>query len=125
MKPFSLHTVLKHRKRLEDTARQKLIDARSVLQKIEERFLNEQQHLEATRGEQKRKEEEGIEVMELIRYEDHVQRLESNLAAIEKMLHEKAELVKQAQSQNLKPTQERQVLDKLKEIRHETEENAR
>jgi len=115
VKPFGLQTVLDYRKRLEDSAQHKLNEAKSTHKKIEEKFISEKQRLAATLAERNRREQEGIDITELIRYEEHVVILESNLVAIEKTLQEKALLVKQAQEHLLKKAQEKQVLEKLKE----------
>jgi len=115
VKPFGLQTVLDYRKRLEDSAQHKLIEAKTVYRKIEEKYLLEQQRLAENLAERDRREQEGINIMELIRYEEHTERLTANIEAIGKTLQEKALLVKQAQEHLLKRAREKQVLEKLKE----------
>jgi len=115
VKPFGLQTVLDYRKRLEDSAQHKLIEAKTVYRKIEEKYILEQQRLTETLAERDRREQEGINIMELIRYEEHTERLTANIEAISKTLQEKALLVKQAQEHLLKRAREKQVLEKLKE----------
>lgn len=115
MKPFGLQTVLDYRKRLEDAAQHKLNEAKSVHKQIEEKYLLEKQRLETILLERSHREKEGIEITDLIRYEEHAERLEANLVAIEKTLHEKALLIKQAQEHLLRKAKERQILEKLKE----------
>jgi len=115
MKPFGLQTVLDYRKRLEDAAQHKLVEARNVYVQIQKRFQTEERKLRDTLAERQRKEEEGISITELIRYEDHVERLERNLVAIRKTLQEKEHLVREAQAHLMKKAQEKQILEKLKE----------
>ncbi len=115
MKPFSLENVLQHRIRLEDIAQGKFANAKEMVETIRQRRHAEQQKLAALLQEIEHMQQQGIEITALIRYQDHIGRLEENIAAIEKNLKEKENLLQQTHENLLKKMRDRQVMERLKE----------
>ncbi len=115
MKPFSLENVLHHRKRLEDLAQGKYIEAKEVVTTIRQRYEAEQEKLKSLLLEIERIQRDGIEITMLIRYQEHAAQIEEHLAAIEKNLKEKERLAQQIHKNLLDRTKDRQIMEQLKE----------
>ncbi len=115
MKPFALENVLRHRKRQEDLARNRFTEAKEVAEIASRRHREEKAKLVTLLQEIEEIQREGIEITMLIRYQDQVSQLEKNIAAIEKNLKEKENLMRQTQENLLLKTRERQIMDQLKE----------
>lgn len=115
MKPFTLDAVLNYRQRLEDLAKQRFYKAQKVLQTIEDKLAEERvtlsQLIEKTANLQK----DGIEITELIFYEERITYVRNNVLAIEKTVAEKRAIVNKEQQHLLEKSKERQIMDKLKE----------
>lgn len=115
MKPFTLNNVLKHRQRLEDLAQNKFIEAKEVADAVRQRHTAEREKLKNLLAERERRQQEGIEITMLIRYQDQIIQIEENIASIEKNLKEKESLVHQTRHNLLAKTRERQIMEQLKE----------
>ncbi len=115
MKPFALENVLRHRKRQEDLARNRFTEAKEVAEITSRRHREEKAKLITLLQEIEEIQRDGIEITMLIRYQDQVSQLEKNIAAIEKNLKEKENLMRQTQKNLLLKTRERQIMEQLKE----------
>ena len=93
MKPFNLQTVLDYRKRLEDIAQHRLIEAKNVEEIIKKKLNDEINALELFINETEALQAQGIGITELIRYEERISAQKHNILAIKKNLFEKSELV--------------------------------
>lgn len=115
MKPFSLDNVLAYRKRLEDLAQHRFLEARRVQRQLEERLAAEEELLAGLCQESEEKQQQGMAIDELIRYEERIAQVRSNVAAIAKNLAEKIKIVAAEQKQLVRRVRERQIMEKLKE----------
>ena len=115
MKPFAFHTVLNYRKRLEDTARQRLAEAKKAVDAVAKKLGEEQDALAALIHKKERLQEEGINIMELVLYEEQITRAQANIKAIEKNLLDKTEIMHQEQQHLLRRAKDRRIMERLKE----------
>ena len=118
MKPFSLQTVLDYRKRLEDIAQHRLIEAKKVQETIEKKLSAEINALAIFIAETEKLQTEGIGITELIRYEESITSQKDNIRAIKKNLTEKCQLVQNEQQNLIHRSKERQVMERLKQTRN-------
>ena len=114
MKPFSLETVLKYRKRLEDIAKNRLHEAQTAMQRVRERLDAEEQRFADLLATVDRRQFEGIDILELIRYEEQIQFSKNRIAAIRKNLEEKTARVVEEREILVRRSKERKVMEKLK-----------
>ena len=118
MEPFTLQTVLDYRKRLEDIAQQRLIEARKIKQTIKQKLTDEIRALAFFIDESERLQTEGIGIPELIRYEERITNQKYTIQAIEQNLLEKTELVRKEQQNLVQRSKERQTMERLKETQN-------
>jgi len=118
MKPFSLETVLDYRKRLEDIAKHRLIEAKSIRKSVEKKLRDETEALVLFIDEIDKLQKEGIGITELIRYEERITRQKLNIRAIEKNLAEKINLVTREQQNLVLRSKERQIMEQLKKTQN-------
>ena len=114
MKPFSLETVLKYRKRLEDIAKNRLHEAQTAMQRVRERLETEEQLYAELMATVDRRQFEGIDILDLIRYEEQIQFSKNRITAIRKTLEEKTARFVEERDNLIKRSKERKVMDKLK-----------
>lgn len=114
MKPFSLETVLKYRKRLEDIAKNRLHEAQTAMQMVRERLETEEQLYADLMATVDRRQFEGIDILDLIRYEEQIQFSKNRIAAIRKTLEEKTARVVEEREILIRRSKERKVMEKLK-----------
>ncbi|GAB6192674.1 flagellar export protein FliJ [Desulfocastanea catecholica] len=118
MKPFSLQTVLDYRKRLEDIAQYRLMEAKTIQETIQKK-LNEELHaLALFIDEIEKLQAEGIDITELMRFEERITARKSNIQAIRRNLTEKSALVKKEQQNLIDRSRERQIMDQLKDTQN-------
>ena len=89
MKPFSLGTVLNYRKRLEDIAKNRLFEAQIEKQKVQEKLTEEETRYTQLIDTLELRQAEGIDILDLIRYEDMILFTKNRIIAIRKTLAEK------------------------------------
>ena len=118
MKPFSLQTVLDYRKRLEDIAQHRFIEAKKIQETIQNKLNEEVQSLALFVDEIEKLQAEGIGITELMRFEERITARKSNIQAIKKNLTEKSALVKKEQHNLIERSKERQILDQLKDTQN-------
>ena len=115
MKPFSLDTVLNYRKRLEDIAKNRLFEAQSELHKVQEKLTQEETSYAELIITLERRQTEGMEILDLIRYEDQILFTKNRIIAIKKTLAEKISRVAAEREHLIQRSKERKIMEKLKE----------
>jgi flagellar FliJ protein len=115
VKPFTLDTVLNYRRRLEDIARIRLVEAKRIRETIQEKLVSEKETFAALCAETEQRQTEGITVAELIRYEERLSYLKKSIRAIKKTLAEKEEIVAAEQKNLSTRCKDRRVMERLKE----------
>jgi len=115
MKPFTLENVLAYRKRLEDIAHHRFLEAKKVHRRVEEKLAEENTILAELAGRSDHLQSEGVSITELIRYEERILQVKANARAITKTLAEKAEIVLREHQNLINRVKERQIMDRLKE----------
>lgn len=115
VKPFTLDVVLNYRKRLEDIAQQRFVEAKRIRETIRQKLISEEDTFSKLCGESERLQAEGITVAELIRYEERINYLQKSIKAIRKTLAEKEEIVATEQKNLARRSKERQAMERLKE----------
>ncbi len=115
MKPFSLETVLRYRKRLEDIAQHRFFEAEKNRTIVEKKLSSEQSNLNKLIATSARLQTKGIDITELIRYENIITRNQENILAIRKTLYEKKILAEKERENLILKSKERQIMERLKE----------
>ncbi len=115
MKPFSLNTVLKYRKQMEDVAINRLAVEEQKKTSIEnelkeqnayyDKLITTLEHLQTT----------GIGVDQLILFEDRLQFIKGELEQLEEKIEKAKKLVRKARSQVLLKAKEKKALEKLRD----------
>lgn len=118
MKPFSLQTVLDYRKRLEEIAQNRLIEAKKIHEVIRQKLTDETDALTVFIDESARLQMEGIGITELIRHEERITAQKMNIKAIRKNLAEKHQLIQNEQQNLIHRSKERQIMEQLKETQN-------
>ena len=114
-KPFSLHAVLKIRKRTEELAQQKFMRALKEYQGIEKKLEHARLQLVETIAILEKKQQEGILAVELKRYEESIQYKNHEIRSIEKLLLEKKQICENKRKHLLTKSREYKVLQTLQE----------
>jgi len=115
MKPFSLDTVLKYRVQLEKIAKNRLYEAEK---KRAEVFLELQQKkaiFKTLIKDLARLQSQGMDVAEMIRYEERIDLIKNELGLLQSNLAEKEKTVLHERENTLQKSKERKVMEKLKE----------
>lgn len=115
MKPFTLETVLDHRKRLEDIAQNRLYEAKKIQEAVANKLHAEQSHLQELIADTEERQKEGIEITTLIQYEFKISLVQEDIKKISNNLKEKEKIVKQEHENLVHRSKERQVMERLKE----------
>jgi flagellar FliJ protein len=115
MKPFRFDTILNYRKRLEDLAATRLKDAQNAQQIVLSKLNREKRKLTQLIDEVEKLQTEPVSILDLINCENRIVYLKQNITAIKKTVKEKTDLVELERKNLLKKTQERQVMESLKE----------
>jgi flagellar FliJ protein len=118
MKPFSLQTVLDYRKRLEDIAQHRFIEAKKIRETIEKKLGDEINALTEFIKETEKLQTVGIGITELIRHEERITAQKNNIAAIKKHLKERSDLVEKEQQNLVHRCKERRIMEQLKETQN-------
>ena len=115
MKPFTLQAALDYRKRLEDQAKNRLFQARQTENSVIEKLASETKIYQGTITALEDKQQEGMEIGELIRYQTRLDQLKNNIDAIKINLLEKQEIVKQEREHLLNKSREHKIMQRFKE----------
>lgn len=119
MKPFSLITVLKHRKSLEDQAIQRLVRAREEEKFAQQQVDNEKLILAGLIDTLTREQGIGIEVVKLVQFEQRIDLIKKQLVSLQTNLAKKKEEVSQAQKQLISRRQDRKIMETLQQRQDE------
>ncbi|MCB2214703.1 MAG: flagellar export protein FliJ [Desulfobulbaceae bacterium] len=115
MKPFSLDTVLNHRKRLLNLARGRFAEAQSEYNTVKlqvEQCVAERSGLIDTLAERQR---DGIDIDEHVRFANRIDLLKTELERLQRRLQKKHEIVLRERQHLLQKSKEHQVLQRLKQ----------
>ncbi|MBW6521349.1 MAG: flagellar export protein FliJ [Desulfoarculaceae bacterium] len=120
MKPFTLDTVLKHRKTLEEQAIYRLVKARKEEAEAQ-RQLQEDESILATLIETFTSEQcLGIEVVRLAWFEQRIPLIEQLVAASQLLLKKKKEGSNRAQEQLIGKSKDRKIMETLQQKQDES-----
>ncbi|WP_457576602.1 flagellar export protein FliJ [Desulfomarina sp.] len=115
MKPFQFDAILNYRKRLEDLAVNRLKEAQNGLRIVLLKQKNEEDQLSQLIDDLDNLQKEPISILDLIHYENRIHFMKKNISAIRKTVKEKTDLVELERKNLLQKTQERQIMESLKE----------
>jgi flagellar FliJ protein len=119
MKPFSLDTVLKHRKSLENQAIQRLVKARAEENSAQHKLQVEEEILAALIETLAREQSLGIEVVKLAQFEQRINLIEKQVVALQTILQNKKEAVTRVQEQLISKSKDRKIMETLQEKQDE------
>ncbi len=114
MKPFALNTVLNYRKRLEEIAQHRLFEAEKNATLIEQTLQREKNLLKKQVETSNKLQAKGIDITELIRYEQMIYKIKDNIAAIQKKLFEKKNILREERENLILRSKQRQIMEQLK-----------
>ena len=115
MKPFNLETVLKHRKRLKDQARNSFQEAQNQRNKAHDDFVNKQKEYLNLIDTITKLQHKGVVVDEHIRYQNRIEFISAELSKRQETLRKKTEYLVRERNHLIKKNKEERVLKKLKE----------
>lgn len=119
MKPFSLVTVLKHRKSLEDQAIYRLAKAREEERQAQQQLADEEKTLAFLLDTFTQEQAMGIEVVKLARYEQRIILLEKQIVTLRAILRQKKEAVSRAQNLLISRSKDRKIMETLQQKQDE------
>jgi flagellar FliJ protein len=115
MKPFTLESVLSYRVQLEKIAKNRLFEAEKKRSEILLRIKEKENFLKNLITDLAKRQSEGMDVVEMIRYEEKIELEKNVLTKLNKTLVERnAEVIKERENL-LNKSKERKVMEKLKE----------
>ena len=115
MKPFRLHTVLSYRRTLENRAQERLVRAREEEERLLREMEREQTRLRDLCMEFEDKKRQGMNVGEVLVYQNHLHRVRSLIAQRESELQSARNDVARKKGELSRASRERKLLEKLKE----------
>jgi flagellar protein FliJ len=115
MKPFSLHTVLKYRLQLEKIAKNRLFEAEKKRAAVFQQLVEKETIFFSLINDLSRLQSQGMDVIEMIRYEERIAFINNELVNLRGILAEKEKAVLQERENALKKSKERKVMEKLKD----------
>ena len=115
MKPFTLDTVLKHRKSLEEQAMYRLVKAREEENEIQQQLQTEKSILETLIETLSREQTQGIEVVKLAQFEQRIDLIKQQVLALKLLLQKKKEGVTRAQEYLINKSKERKIMETLQQ----------
>jgi len=115
MKPFSLDTVLKYRLQLEKIAKNRLHAAEKKRAETLQQLQQKEAIYNTLVGDLARLQSQGMNVVEMIRYEERIDLIKNELGILQNSLAEKEKTVLHERENTLQKSKERKVMEKLKE----------
>jgi len=115
MKPFQLDTILNYRKRLEDIAKNRLVDTKRQQQSVRQKLDKSNNNLAALIGKKERLQEDTISISDLIDYENRILYCKKSIEGIEKKLAEIDKTTQKQQLDLIEKSRNRQIMEKLKD----------
>lgn len=123
MPPFALEAVLQYRKRQEDIAHYRYIDACRTHAAVSAKLDREMAVQEEVILERDNRQRDGLEIKHLLFYEERIVFLDKTIAAITRTLADKAQLVSREQQNLQQKNRERQIMEKLKQQQNSSWQN--
>ena len=120
MKPFTLDTVLKHRKSLEEQAIYRLVKARQEEDEAHHQLQGEKSILAALIEAFSREQQLGIEVVKLAQFEQRISLIEKQVLTLQALLKKKKEGVSRAQEHLISKSKERKIMETLQQKQDES-----
>jgi len=114
MKPFQFDTILNYRKRLEDIANNRLVEAKKQQKSIQQKLDKSNKDLAALIKEKERLQKNTVSISDLIDYENKILYCKKNIEGIEKKLNETIKSTKDKQLDLIEKSRNRQIMEKLK-----------
>jgi flagellar protein FliJ len=115
MKPFSLDSVLKYRVQLEKIAKNRLYEAEKKRAEVHLQLQQKEAIFRTLIADLAGLQSQGMEVIEMIRYEERISLLKNQVDNLRTTLAEKNKKVLRERENTLLKTKERKVMEKLKE----------
>jgi flagellar protein FliJ len=115
MKPFSLHTVLKYRKQMENKAVNRLAETERKLIIIKKQYDKKNAQYQQLVHELSNRQNQPMDVTEFVRFDEHIQFLSSQLKEIQEKLDDAKKLVLKARNHVFIKSKERKVMEKLRD----------
>ena len=115
MKPFSLHTVLEYRDRLENLAQQKLMSAEQAVRQLAEQIAEVEADIASGAALLAEKQRQGIDIREHIQLAEGLDYRQQELAALQQEMVKRRENVDNARNHLKKRSQEKKIMEKLRE----------
>ena len=115
MKPFSLDTVLKYRVQLEKIAKNRLHAAEKKRAETLQQLQQKEAIYNTLVGDLARLQSQGMNVVEMIRYEERINVEKNELDLLKNTLVEREETVLRERENTITKSKERKVMEKLKE----------
>lgn len=115
MKPFRLHTVLRYRRTLENWAQERLIRSREEEERLSNELDREQGCLRELCTEFEDRKRQGMNVGEILVYQNHLRRVRNMIAQRESELQSAREDVARKKQELSQRSRERKLMEKLKE----------
>jgi flagellar FliJ protein len=115
MKPFSLHTVLDYRGRLENLAQQRLMTAEQAARQLAGQIAEVEADIGNRAAALAEKQRQGIDIFEHIQLADGLDYRQRELAAMRQEMVKRREKVEHARDLLKKRSQEKKIMEKLRE----------
>ena len=120
MQPFKLDAVIKFRKQLEDTARQNLFTALEEEAEAQAVLIRQQQDLDHLYLSLQKEKEQGTTAPRLIMLEDRMALVKEQVSAASEVIQKAQIEVESKRKALLKTSQDRKVVEKMKEKQNNT-----
>ncbi len=115
MKPFALDAVLTYRQQLEDTARQKLFTLQRQEAELQKTLRNAGNRLQDLYSDLETERRRGVTAQRLILFEETILSVQQQISDLEEELASLRKDLDRQQRQLLKKSQDRKVLEKLRQ----------
>ncbi|WP_448875063.1 flagellar export protein FliJ [Desulfobulbus propionicus] len=120
MKPFTMHAVLKYRRQLEDKALQNLTRELRIEAQLQEEFQQAEEELAGLYTDLEHDQQRGISVDRLILFHQRIDLVKDLVAQRQTALKKQQAQVAKKRQLLLKASQDRKVIEKLKEQQNAT-----
>ncbi|MFV0439001.1 MAG: flagellar export protein FliJ [Desulfopila sp.] len=115
MKPFTLDSVLDYRRQLEEKAQGHLVAAQQAREQVELQLAEQRAMYRSLAATIDRQQLAGVNILELIDHEEHLQYLKNQIDMLAGELQKKSEHLARTRRELLTRSKERRTMDKLKE----------
>lgn len=115
MKPFALDTVLSYRQRLEDIAKNNLVQARLAEHEVQLQLTEQHENYRSLLITIEQVQRQGVNILDLIHHEEHLEFINTRITELQQELKKRHDHVTRVRRELLKKARDRQVMEKLKE----------